>query len=127
PERRRRVEAGRVRAAWPDGGARARARRDARSDPRGTAPPRFRRARPARARDRARGVAIGGRGPDGRDRRAGSGSAAVSIGLRLAIGLAVVIAAGVGIATAHRADGFVVTRLASDAQDARLVNAWGLA
>jgi uncharacterized protein (TIGR03118 family) len=51
----------------------------------------------------------------------------VSIGLRLAVGVAVVAAAGVGIATAHRVDGFVVTRLASDARDAKLVNAWGLA
>jgi uncharacterized protein (TIGR03118 family) len=51
----------------------------------------------------------------------------VSFGLRLAIGVAVVAVAGVGIATAHRADGFVVTRLATDARDAKLVNAWGLA
>jgi uncharacterized protein (TIGR03118 family) len=51
----------------------------------------------------------------------------VRIGVRLAIGAAVVAVAGVGIATAHRADGFVVTRLASDARDAKLVNAWGLA
>jgi uncharacterized protein (TIGR03118 family) len=51
----------------------------------------------------------------------------VRTGLRLAVGVAVVAAAGVGIATAHRADGFVVTRLATDARDAKLVNAWGLA
>jgi len=51
----------------------------------------------------------------------------VSIGLRVATGVAVVAVAGVGIATAHRADGFVVTRLATDARDAKLVNAWGLA
>jgi uncharacterized protein (TIGR03118 family) len=51
----------------------------------------------------------------------------VSAGRRLAIGVAVVAAAGVGIATAHRADGFVVTRLATDAHDVKLVNAWGLA
>ena len=51
----------------------------------------------------------------------------MSVGRRLAIGVAVVTAAGVGIATAHRADGFVVTRLATDARDAKLVNAWGLA
>jgi uncharacterized protein (TIGR03118 family) len=51
----------------------------------------------------------------------------VSFGLRLAIGAAVVAVAGVGIATAHRTDGFVVTRLATDARDAKLVNAWGLA
>jgi uncharacterized protein (TIGR03118 family) len=51
----------------------------------------------------------------------------VSAGRRLAIGVAVVAAAGVGIATAHRADGFVVTQLATDAHDVKLVNAWGLA
>jgi len=51
----------------------------------------------------------------------------VSAGRRLAIGVAVVAAAGVGIATAHRANGFVVTRLVTDARDAKLVNAWGLA
>jgi uncharacterized protein (TIGR03118 family) len=51
----------------------------------------------------------------------------VSAGRRLAIGVAVVAAAGVGIATAHRTDGFVVTRLATDARDTKLVNAWGLA
>jgi len=53
----------------------------------------------------------------------------VSAGRRLAIGVAAVAAAGVGIGigTAQRADGLVVTRLASDARDAKLVNAWGLA
>jgi uncharacterized protein (TIGR03118 family) len=51
----------------------------------------------------------------------------VKIGLRLAVGVAVVAVAGLGIATAHRADGFVVRRLATDARDAKLVNAWGLA
>jgi uncharacterized protein (TIGR03118 family) len=51
----------------------------------------------------------------------------VSAGRWLAIGVAVVAAAGVGIATAHRADGLVVTRLATDAGDTKLVNAWGLA
>lgn len=47
-------------------------------------------------------------------------------GRRLAIGFAVLIAAGVGIAAAHRSNGFVVTRLVTDAQDPNLVNAWGL-
>ena len=51
----------------------------------------------------------------------------MSAGRRLAIGVAVVAAAGVGIATAQRTDGLVVTRLATDARDAKLVNAWGLA
>ncbi len=53
----------------------------------------------------------------------------MSAGRRLAIGVAAVAAAGVGIgiATAQRADGLVVTRLATDARDAKLVNAWGLA
>jgi uncharacterized protein (TIGR03118 family) len=51
----------------------------------------------------------------------------VSAGRRLAIGVAAVTAAGVGIAFAQRADGYVVTRLATDARDAKLVNAWGLA
>jgi uncharacterized protein (TIGR03118 family) len=53
----------------------------------------------------------------------------VTAGRRLAIGVAAVAAAGVGIgiATAERAGGLVVTRLATDARDAKLVNAWGLA
>jgi uncharacterized protein (TIGR03118 family) len=48
-------------------------------------------------------------------------------GRLLAIGLVAVGAAGAGIATADRSDGYVVTRLATDARDAKLVNAWGLA
>jgi uncharacterized protein (TIGR03118 family) len=55
----------------------------------------------------------------------------VRAGRLLAIGLVAVGAAGAGIATADRPegfpDGFVVTRLATDARDAKLVNAWGLA
>jgi uncharacterized protein (TIGR03118 family) len=51
----------------------------------------------------------------------------VSVGRWLALGVAAATAAGVGIASAHRADGYVVTRLATDARDAKLVNAWGLA
>lgn len=51
----------------------------------------------------------------------------MSAGRRLAIGVAVVAAAGAGIATAHRTGGLVVTQLATDAHDAKLVNAWGLA
>ncbi len=46
---------------------------------------------------------------------------------RLAIGVAVLAAAGAGIAAAHRSSGLVVTRLATDARDTNLVNAWGLA
>jgi len=46
----------------------------------------------------------------------------------LAIGVAVLAAAGVGIAAAARHEGgFAVTRLVTDARDAKLVNAWGLA
>ena len=58
-----------------------------------------------------------------------AGSAAVSVGLRLAIGVAVLAAAGVGIASgaARRQTGSSVTRLVTDARDAKLVNAWGLA
>jgi len=48
-------------------------------------------------------------------------------GRLLAIGVVAVAAAGAGIAAAHRSEGFVVTRLATDARDAKLVNAWGLA
>jgi uncharacterized protein (TIGR03118 family) len=51
----------------------------------------------------------------------------VKAGRLLAIGLVAVGAAGAGIATADRSDGYVVTRLATDARDAKLVNAWGLA
>jgi uncharacterized protein (TIGR03118 family) len=47
---------------------------------------------------------------------------------RLAIGLAVLAAAGAGIAAAQRGGGgLTVTRLVTDARDAKLVNAWGLA
>lgn len=52
-------------------------------------------------------------------------------GRLLVIGVFAVAAAGAGIATADRPDGFrdglVVTRLATDARDPKLVNAWGLA
>jgi uncharacterized protein (TIGR03118 family) len=51
----------------------------------------------------------------------------VKAGRLLAIGLVAVGAAGAGIATADRSDGLVVTRLATDARDPKLVNAWGLA
>ena len=51
----------------------------------------------------------------------------MNAGRLLAIGLVAAAAAGAGIATAHRSDGLVVTRLATDARDASLVNAWGLA
>ena len=47
---------------------------------------------------------------------------------RLAIGIAVLAAAGAGIAAAQRGgSGLAVTRLVTDARDAKLVNAWGLA
>ena len=45
---------------------------------------------------------------------------------RLALGVAVLAAAGAGIAAAHRGGGLTVTRLVTDASDAKLVNAWGL-
>ena len=45
----------------------------------------------------------------------------------VAIGVAVLAAAGAGIAAAHRSGGLTVTRLVTDARDAKLVNAWGLA
>jgi len=55
----------------------------------------------------------------------------VRAGRLLAIGLVAVGAAGAGIAAADRSggfrDGFIVTRLATDVRDAKLVNAWGLA
>jgi uncharacterized protein (TIGR03118 family) len=52
----------------------------------------------------------------------------VSARRRLAIGVAVLAAAGAGLAAAERGSGgLAVTRLVTDARDAKLVNAWGLA
>lgn len=51
----------------------------------------------------------------------------MSVWRLLAIGAVAAAAAGAGVAAAPRTDGFAVSRLATDARDPKLVNAWGLA